>query len=199
MMSDDTMSFDHKLKIYCISVLLLVGISTDSNSVQNINGFNSNTQMKTFYEVHSSTDSECGICHMHSNPDLLTAELVDEDLSRLCESCHAGNATILPSSISGISNHTMGNHPIKFSPLDFDPVKINQNIIREDDFFYVSGVAGKVLLFGETEDTAVVECASCHDPHGRSGLPNLPRLQISAEEFCVICHISINISSQLIP
>lgn len=198
-MSDDGMSFNHKLQIYCISILLLVGISTDSNSIQNGIELDSNTRLMTFYEVHSWTDSECGICHINSTPESWSAELVDEDLSRLCESCHAGSATILRSSISGISNHTIGNHPVKFSPLDFDPVKINQNIIRENDLFYVSGRTGKVLLFGDTADTAIVECSSCHDPHGISGLPNLPRLQISEEEFCVICHISINISGQLAP
>ena len=191
------MSCNQKLKIYCISILLLVGISTDSNSIQTSNELYSSARLMTFSEVHSWTDSECSICHMNSTPESGSAELVDDDLSRLCESCHAGSATILRSSITGISNHTMGNHPVKFSPFDFDPVKINQNIISENNLFYVSGRAGKVLLFGDTADTAIVECSSCHDPHGMSGLPNLPRLQVSEEEFCVICHISIKISSQL--
>ncbi|MBI5056741.1 MAG: cytochrome c3 family protein [Nitrospirae bacterium] len=141
-------------------------------------------------DVHTWHVSKCSICHLASNPDLEPAALVIPDQSRLCESCHKDTVTILPSHRLQSDIVKMANHPIKFSPLNFDRKKINHNIVREGKFFYVSGDKGKVPLFGETPETAVAECATCHDPHGKSKLPKLARVDNSKNAICLACHLN---------
>jgi predicted CXXCH cytochrome family protein len=88
-------------------------------------------------------------------------------------------------------NDTMSNHPIKFSPLDFDPDKSNHNILKEGTYFYVTGKKGKVPLFGKARESSVAECGTCHDPHGKSRLPKLHRIKNTGGEICLTCHIGI--------
>jgi predicted CXXCH cytochrome family protein len=83
----------------------------------------------------------------------------------------------------------MSHHPIKFSPLDFNPKKINQNITMKEKRFYVSGDKGKLPIFGESRETAVAECTTCHDPHGRSGIRKLLRIDDSGSGLCLACHL----------
>jgi len=84
------------------------------------------------------------------------------------------------------------NHPVKFSPLDFDAERINHNIVQRGREFYVSGPGGDVRLFGRSPETAVIECTSCHDPHGKSGLPALQYTDNPADDLCLICHLLKN-------
>jgi len=142
-----------------------------------------------FYDVHIWPVSKCRICHLSSNPDLDPA-LVTPDQSRLCESCHKGTVTILSSHRLQSDIVVMANHPIKFSPLTFDMKKINHNIVREGRYFYVSGDKGKVPLFGDTPETAVVECTTCHEPHGKLRLSKLPRVDNSKNAICLACHLN---------
>jgi len=128
----------------------------------------------TVNDVHNWQGSNCDFCHTSSNPDMGSAELVVPDQSSLCESCHTADET---------------HHIIKFSPLNFDPQKINQNIIAEGKHFYISGAKGKLLLFGESRETAVAECATCHDPHGRSGKRYLLRIDNANSALCFTCHL----------
>jgi predicted CXXCH cytochrome family protein len=85
----------------------------------------------------------------------------------------------------------LSNHPVQFSPLDFDADRINQNIIQKSGMFYVSGPGGDVRLFGATLESAVTECSSCHDPHGKSGLPLLHYTSNPKDDLCLICHINM--------
>ncbi len=144
----------------------------------------------TFTDVHIWPGSKCDICHLSSGPSPESAALVNPDQSRLCESCHKGTVTILPSNRLKSEVVIMSNHPIKFSPLTFDPEKINHNIIMEKTRFYVSGVKGKVPIFGETRETAAAECTTCHDPHGKSGMRKLPRIDNSKNGLCLACHLN---------
>ncbi len=72
----------------------------------------------------------------------------------------------------------MNNHPIKFSPLNFSPDRINHNIAKEGQYYYVLGITGKVPLFGETLESAVAGCGTCHEPHGKSLNKNVSGLII---------------------
>jgi predicted CXXCH cytochrome family protein len=83
----------------------------------------------------------------------------------------------------------MINHPIKILPRDFDPEKINHNIISNGGKFFISGPTGSLPLFGKTEDSAVVECATCHDPHGDSGHQKLRRIERLKGKLCLVCHL----------
>jgi len=157
----------------------------DESTITPISGEN-----VTINEVHIWPGSKCDICHLSSNPDSGSDVLVNSDRSRLCESCHSGTVTILPSMRLRSYVFEMENHPIKFSPLDFNAEKINHNIIKEGGRFYVSGDKGKVPIFGATRETAVAECTTCHDPHGRSGLPKLLRIDNSKSGLCLACHLN---------
>ena len=145
----------------------------------------------TFYDVHTWPDSQCNLCHLSSNPDVEGPELLVEDPSRLCVSCHTGLVTDPNDSVSVMGPNVSKNHPVKFSPLDFDSEKINHNIIRRENNFYVSGPGGEVRLYGDTLSSAVMECSSCHDPHGKTGLPSLNYTENSAHDLCLICHINM--------
>ena len=142
-----------------------------------------------FNEVHGWPGSRCDICHISSNPGVESALLNNSDHSRLCESCHKGTVTILASFRLKSEFKNMDNHPIKFSPLDFDANRINHNIIKEKNQFYVSGKTGKVPLFGETAATAIAECTTCHESHGGTKMPKMPRIKNSKGELCLVCHI----------
>ena len=147
----------------------------------------------TFDSVHVWQSSKCGLCHLADDPYVEPMLFVVSDQSLLCESCHQSKVTVL--SDNGFRNvpHYLNNHPIKFSPFDFDSDKINQNIIRKNGSFYLSGATGEVPLFGDTEDTAVAECSTCHDPHGRTTVPLLGRFDNTEGELCMVCHINISV------
>jgi predicted CXXCH cytochrome family protein len=144
----------------------------------------------SFEDVHSWPGSQCEICHMTSDPQDENAALVIADRSRLCESCHKGTVTILPVLKLQSRVDKMDNHPIKFSPLDFEVEKINHDIVKEGKYFYVSGRKNRVPLFGETIETSVAECTTCHDPHGKEGISKLLRVNDSDGQLCLVCHVS---------
>jgi predicted CXXCH cytochrome family protein len=137
--------------------------------------FTLDAQAVTFNDVHVRPGSECDFCHQSSNPAPGSAALIMPDQSLLCESCHTGADE--------------PHHPIKFSPLDFNPKTMNQNIIMEKKRFYISGDKGKLPIFGKDRETAVVECTTCHDPHGRSGIRKLLRIDDANSGLCLTCHL----------
>ncbi len=145
----------------------------------------------SFNDVHIWPGSRCNICHLSSNPEGESASLVNVDQSRLCESCHKGTITILSTSVMKSAVKPMNNHPIKFSTLDFDPSKINHNIVKEEKYLYVSGQNGKVPIFGESKYSAVAECGTCHEPHGELRMPKLMRIDNSKGQLCRVCHIKL--------
>ncbi len=143
----------------------------------------------SFSEVHDWPASRCSICHISSSPDAESAALNNADLSRLCESCHRGTVSILPTFRLKSEVRKMANHPIKFSPLDFDSAKINHVVVEEKKQFFISGKYGRVPIFGATAETAVVECTTCHDSHGKTATPKMPRIKNSKGELCLVCHL----------
>ncbi len=145
----------------------------------------------SFNDVHIWPGSKCSICHFFPDPDAESSRLKNEDQSRMCESCHKGTVTILPARILRSEIVKMNNHPIKVSPLEFDPEKINHNITREGSLFYVSGESGKAPLFGETRESAVIECGTCHDAHGKSGAHKLHVIDNTNNQLCLACHINL--------
>lgn len=147
----------------------------------------------SFSEVHGWPGGRCNICHISSSPGAESAALNNPDPSLLCESCHKGTVSILPSFRLRSEVLNMANHPIKFSPLDFDPGKINHVIIEERNQFYVSGRTGRVPVFGATAATAVAECTTCHESHGKSNAPKMPRINNLRGELCLVCHLDIKI------
>ncbi|MEW6601267.1 MAG: cytochrome c3 family protein [Nitrospirota bacterium] len=142
-----------------------------------------------FNDVHGWPGGRCGLCHISLSPDAESAALNNPDPSRLCESCHKGTVSILSSSRLKSEVKKMANHPIKFSPLDFDPAKINHTIVEEKDRFYISGKTGRVPIYGASLSTAIVECTTCHESHNKTGAPKMPRINNSRGELCLVCHL----------
>jgi predicted CXXCH cytochrome family protein len=175
----------NKSSAYLLLSALLLGIFL---SVPNIQGSHKIINGYSFYDVHVWPDSKCSVCHTSSKPIPGFSQLINEDQSRLCESCHEGTVTIHSSNILMSEVVLMNNHPIKISPLEFDPEKLNHNIIRQGDVFYVSGESGKVPLYGDTKESAVLECGTCHDPHGRQKTQKLHRIDNSKSQLCLACH-----------
>jgi len=147
-----------------------------------------------FSEVHGWPGGKCSICHFSPSPGAEAAELNNSDLSRLCESCHKGTVSILPSNRLRSEGLKMANHPIKFSTLDFDPEKINHIIVEENNRFYISGKTGKVPIFGATAASALVECTTCHDSHGKTDMPKMPRISNLKGELCLVCHLNFKVN-----
>jgi len=163
-----------------LSYFILVSVSNADHSV--ISGY-------TINDVHVWPDSKCDACHASARPDNDSARLIMDDVSRLCESCHKGTVTILPASKLRSTVKIMNNHPIKYSPLDFNPQKISHNIVRDGEYYYVSGESGKLPLSGDSRMSAVAECTTCHEPHGKSRRKELHRIDNSKGQLCLICHI----------
>ncbi|UCH80925.1 MAG: hypothetical protein JSW20_14495 [Nitrospiraceae bacterium] len=130
--------------------------------------------------------SRCDICHPPTVDMESSALLLKSDL---CLDCHDDIEAVSPEERRQGNISAMNNHPVKFSPRDFASVKINQNIIRVGWKFFISGPAGALPLFGETMGSAVVECATCHDPHGDTGHPKLRRIWGGNGELCLVCHL----------
>ncbi len=182
--------------LFCLS-FLIYSVSFNVSYLQC--GEVSDIQLKEgkdigFSEVHGWPGSRCNVCHISSNPDTESTSLNNTDQSQLCESCHKGTVTILPSFKLQSEVKNMANHPIKFSPLAFDPNKINHNIIKEDNHFYVSGRTGKIPIFGETPATAVAECTTCHESHGKTNTPKILRISNPKGELCLVCHVNIDLN-----
>ncbi len=140
----------------------------------------------SFNDVHIWNESICYICHLSTSPEKAPLNMIDQ--SALCESCHKETVTILSNNIIKSRVHKMNNHPIKFSPFDFSPDKINQNIVKEGQYYYVLGQTGKVPLFGDTMESAVAECGTCHEPHGKLIRKKLLQVDNSEGKLCLICH-----------
>ncbi len=168
------------ISLFLALFFTIVSLSLGDHEV--INGY-------TFNDVHAWSSSKCIICHISSKPDAVSYALIDKDISRLCESCHEGTVTILPTSKLRSNIEVMNNHPIKYSLLDFDPKSINHNIIKEKGHYYVSTRGGKLPLFGKDRASVVAECATCHDPHGKAKKPKLLYINNNNSQVCVICHI----------
>jgi predicted CXXCH cytochrome family protein len=154
--------------------MLLSFFALDAQSAETAAAAPSDNGM-TINDVHTWPGSTCDFCHVSSKPDAGSAELIVPDQSSLCDSCHT------------VANEE--HHIIKFSPLKFDPKMINQNISVEGKHFYISGDKGKLPLFGASRETAVAECSTCHDPHGRSGRRNLLRIDNANSALCFTCHL----------
>ncbi len=169
---------------FIIQLVIVFALIPGVNYIQSDSGYSRE-------EVHSWPGSRCTICHISSAPDKENFALNMADRSRLCETCHEGTVTILPIQQLKSRISKMNNHPIKFSPFDFDPEKINHDIVRDGNYFNVSRQKKNVPIFGKNRKTAVAECTTCHDPHGKLDFPKLQRLENLNGELCLVCHLSI--------
>ena len=141
-----------------------------------------------YKDIHGRPGSKCDICHPVTVDIDKAAVFLKSDL---CISCHEKAAVMMSRFRMKSSIQQMDNHPIKFSPFDYDPRKINRTIIKDGENYRILGRFGALPLFGDSRDTAVAECATCHDPHGTGGFDNLLRIDNRASRLCRICHIDL--------
>jgi predicted CXXCH cytochrome family protein len=177
----------NKLLVHISINLIAVALIYNAGSAQNLNGEGILKEF-TFKDVHSETGSKCDICHPPNMEIESSSVFLKSDL---CLSCHSDVVVVLPNSILKSRIDRMDNHPIKFSPLDFDMNKFNHSIINAGGTFRIIGSAGSLPLFGNSLISAVVECSTCHDPHGKSGFPKLQRLDNDRGSLCLVCHLDL--------
>lgn len=142
----------------------------------------------TFSHVHSGPTSRCDLCHP---PTLDPEDSYFFLKSDLCTSCHEDVVVRAPKSrFSALcAPNIMNNHPIKFSPLNYDLQKFNQNVVQEGKKFFIAGQGEKLPLFGESAQKALVECATCHESHGYGGFKKLLRVDNRGSRLCLVCHL----------
>ena len=171
---------------HCLGLNIFVLILTCYGAFAQNNPVDANSSRITFKDVHVMPGSKCDICHPPTL-DVNNSRLFLK--SDLCLSCHDDTVAVLVDStlISRVEN--MNNHPIKFSPLDFDSRKISQQIISDGKNIWISGPTGSLPLFGESRRSAVVECTTCHDPHGAAGFKSLQRIENTKGRLCLVCHL----------
>jgi predicted CXXCH cytochrome family protein len=114
--------------------------------------------------------------------------------SKLCLSCHDGTVAVdsFGSVMTGtefmtgtalLGTDLTDDHPISFV---YDTALANRDGGLHDPTTRASGLGGSVvddMLFN-----GQVQCASCHDPHGSSGVPKLLRISNAGSALCLICH-----------
>lgn len=138
--------------------------------------------------------------------------------SKLCLSCHDGTVTLAsvvnnPSSGGGTPPVFSGTGKIDTSTATV-PAGLGTNLTNDHPvgFIYqvhrntdtglrtetVSGSkvsvqatapARTLPLYGSTAATATLECGSCHNPHGVSGVGMFLRASNSNSELCLTCHL----------
>ncbi len=177
----------NKLLVHISVNLIAFALIYNAGSAQNLKGEGIIKEF-TFKDVHAETGSKCDICHPPNMEIESSSVFLKSDL---CLSCHSDVAVVLPNSILKSRIDKMNNHPIKFSPLDFDINKINHSVIHVGNTYRIIGSAGSLPLFGTSLMSAVVECATCHDPHGKSSFPNLQRLDNDRGSLCLVCHLDL--------
>jgi predicted CXXCH cytochrome family protein len=117
-------------------------------------------------------------------------------VSLLCLSCHDG--TVALDAFGGAAGNPANTidalHPAAFVDTvltDDHPIAVNYSIAvqadMEDPATVSSGLGGTIdedMLFA-----GKVECASCHDVHNGTGLPNLLIKSNAASDLCQTCHL----------
>ncbi len=117
-------------------------------------------------------------------------------VSNLCMSCHDGtvavgslyndpNAFAAPDAVAipGGSTAMLGtdltnDHPVNF---DYDAAQLLDSELVASAGGMVGGVAP---LFGTT-----MQCASCHDPHGVTGVDTFLLIDNTGSALCLTCHV----------
>ena len=115
-------------------------------------------------------------------------------VSRLCLSCHDGTVAIdsfgsVPAGTQFMRGTALlgtslnDDHPISFV---YNTALANLDGGLHDPTIRASGLGGSIdddMLFD-----GQVQCASCHDPHGSSGVPKLLRISNEGSALCLTCH-----------
>lgn len=117
-------------------------------------------------------------------------------VSKLCLSCHDGSLA-LSDHVNGTADATLigavnananlgtslvNDHPISFT---YDATLVSADgQLHPITTAALGGTIASEMLFGASK----MECASCHDPHGVSGVASLLRMDNSQSQLCLTCH-----------
>ena len=131
----------------------------------------------------------------YEGPGTLNATVGDPSgVSLLCLSCHDG-VTALDSfggttgsiALTGTGNlgiDLRNDHPISFT---YDTALATADGELADPSAVVSGLGGTIsedMLFSDQ-----MECASCHDVHGATGMSSLLLMDNAGSALCLKCHL----------
>ncbi|MBI4843702.1 MAG: hypothetical protein HY809_05185 [Nitrospirae bacterium] len=132
-------------------------------------------------------EAYCYICHSEKGA-------LKPNTSDICIRCHEKTVTILGGNTLNTHVLPMNRHAIK-QPLFFDKFR---TIIKQDEAgVYVQNKGDRLPLFGDNRETATLECPTCHDPHGESGVSKMLRVDNSCERLCNVCHNAVPIKTAI--
>ncbi len=102
----------------------------------------------------------------------------------------SGTGMIDTTGFTGLGMNLTNDHPISFvyntsqaTDPDLRAATVTGNKVA------VSNAGTSLTLYGTTAATATLECGTCHDPHGVSGVPTFLRASNDASALCFTCHI----------
>ena len=125
--------------------------------------------------------------------------------SRMCLSCHDGTVALNDFHNGGgtdvfidegsrvgadgdlSDDHPIGNtaeYPVNGAPGRWQPASLTPSGV----WGFGGGGFPEVPLF-EHNGEQVVSCSTCHNPHGKAGIPNLLRKDNAGSALCFTCHI----------
>ena len=196
-----------KMVILIAALAMVTGFST--SSFADISG--------SAHDLSSTTPGNqiCVVCHTPHNSDTAVtgAPLWDHTVttetftlyslpsstgtlgtSLLCLSCHDGATNVDAFGGSGGTGslgsvafpETITGSVVGTDLQDDHPVAVTYPSGGNSDFHSDASFTGTLTpkLF-----SGVVECASCHDPHGVTGVTKFLRLANSNSDLCLACHI----------
>jgi predicted CXXCH cytochrome family protein len=152
---------------------------------------------------------------VYSSPTMEQTVSQPGAVSKNCLSCHDGTITL--ASVVNNPGSGAGTAPVFTAPGKIDttgytglgtnltndhPIGFVYNTSRLTDAdLRIETVAGtkvtvnatsptrSLTLYGTTAASATLECGSCHDPHGVTGVSTFLRVSNSNSELCFTCHV----------
>jgi predicted CXXCH cytochrome family protein len=129
----------------------------------------------------------------YSSPTMDVLPQQPRPISKLCLSCHDGSVAV--DSFGGMTGGTfiVGDANLETDLSDDHPVSVEwqHQTVRTSPFCANChfGPPREIVFFRPGGSGAIwIECATCHDVHNTTGLPNLLRRTIVSSELCLTCH-----------
>ena len=124
----------------------------------------------------------------------------------MCMSCHDGATTAIgqmlnpPNDYSGAQDtvyvtgdadlDTGGEELTNDHPVDLIYLTVSEGgVLPDDDFFTSTSIeTAGIELFTFGTNSNVMTCASCHEPHNKTGLDSFLRVTPDNSQICTTCH-----------
>lgn len=103
-----------------------------------------------------------------------------------------GTGKIDTASYTGLGTNLTNDHPVGFvynTSRSTDGDLRTETVTGSKVTVEATSPTRKLTLYGTAAANATLECGSCHDPHGVTGVSSFMRVSNSNSELCLTCHI----------